>query len=220
MELILIRHGQIPSNMTGALDTAVPGPDLTELGIRQAEAIPSALSNRDVQTVAVSNLVRTAQTARPLLSALNLDANVDPGFAEVAAGNYEMHTDDRARQGYLKTAWGWADGDLSKRIPGGEDGFEAMGRFTDAVARVYATGADSAVVFSHGTAIRVWSALAIAEGGGPTGMVKERIDNSGAVFLTGEPGSWQLKDWHTLPLGGSSLVPTRRNDPTGEGEPK
>ena len=34
MRLLLIRHGQTPSNVLGLLDTAVPGPGLTDLGDR------------------------------------------------------------------------------------------------------------------------------------------------------------------------------------------
>ena len=35
--LHLVRHGQTPSNVAGALDTALPGAPLTELGREQAE---------------------------------------------------------------------------------------------------------------------------------------------------------------------------------------
>ena len=44
MRLLLIRHGQTPSNVLGALDTLVPGPGLTPLGLEQAAAIPDALA--------------------------------------------------------------------------------------------------------------------------------------------------------------------------------
>ena len=37
MRLILIRHGQTHSNVAHALDTTVPGADLTDLGREQAD---------------------------------------------------------------------------------------------------------------------------------------------------------------------------------------
>ena len=43
MRLLLIRHAQTPYNITGALDTAYPGAELTELGQRQARALPGGL---------------------------------------------------------------------------------------------------------------------------------------------------------------------------------
>ena len=33
--LVLVRHGQTPSNVAGVLDTALPGPGLTEEGQQQ-----------------------------------------------------------------------------------------------------------------------------------------------------------------------------------------
>ncbi|MCM1975585.1 histidine phosphatase family protein, partial [Streptomyces sp. G1] len=36
MRLLLVRHGQTPTNVDYLLDTAVPGPGLTELGLAQA----------------------------------------------------------------------------------------------------------------------------------------------------------------------------------------
>jgi release factor glutamine methyltransferase len=38
VRLLLIRHGQTPSNVLGLLDTAPPGPGLTDLGVEQAAA--------------------------------------------------------------------------------------------------------------------------------------------------------------------------------------
>lgn len=43
MRLILIRHGQTPSNVEHFLDTAVPGPGLTELGSQQMAGACAAL---------------------------------------------------------------------------------------------------------------------------------------------------------------------------------
>lgn len=46
MRLLLIRHGQTPSNLKHLLDTAAPGPGLTPLGQDQAAALPQALAGR------------------------------------------------------------------------------------------------------------------------------------------------------------------------------
>ena len=50
MRLLLIRHGQTPSNLKFLLDTAVPGAALTELGERQAAALPEALAEPRTST--------------------------------------------------------------------------------------------------------------------------------------------------------------------------
>ena len=51
MRLLLLRHGQTESNVIGALDTAVPGAPLNELGLRQAAAVPGAFSALEISTL-------------------------------------------------------------------------------------------------------------------------------------------------------------------------
>ncbi|WP_310525746.1 histidine phosphatase family protein, partial [Nocardioides sp.] len=59
MRLFLLRHGQTHGNVSGALDTGLPGLDLTDLGRRQAEAASRALAPEGIGAIAVSTLVRT-----------------------------------------------------------------------------------------------------------------------------------------------------------------
>lgn len=69
MRLLLVRHGQTPSNVRFLLDTAVPGPGLTELGERQAAALPEALAGEDIDALYASTLTRAQLTAAPLAGA-------------------------------------------------------------------------------------------------------------------------------------------------------
>nr|WP_284288846.1 histidine phosphatase family protein [Angustibacter aerolatus] len=89
MRLILVRHGQTPSNVQRLLDTAVPGADLTDLGRQQAERVPTGLADEPVEAVYASTLVRTQQTAGPLAAALGLDVQVRDGLREITAGDLE-----------------------------------------------------------------------------------------------------------------------------------
>ena len=75
MRLLLIRHGQTPHNVTGALDTAYPGAGLTELGQRQAAAVPASLADEDVSAVYASPLVRTQLTGTPLAQERGIGQN-------------------------------------------------------------------------------------------------------------------------------------------------
>ncbi|MCU1510800.1 MAG: histidine phosphatase, partial [Arthrobacter sp.] len=54
MRLLLIRHGQTPGNVLGQLDTAHPGPGLTELGERQAAALARSLTNEQIDLLYAS----------------------------------------------------------------------------------------------------------------------------------------------------------------------
>lgn len=220
MRLLLIRHGQTPSNVAGLLDTAIPGPGLTDLGRRQAAAIPGALEGRDFDVAAVSPLVRTRLTGDPLFSARGLDPLELPGLREVEAGALEMSGRREDQQTYIRTAFAWAAGDLDRAMPGGPDGHDFFSRYDAAVRTLAETWAGSAVVVSHGAAIRCWSTGRV-RGLDAATMQRTALVNTGAVEAEGDPESgWELVDFHPAPLGGPELAPetpstTVIDDPTG-----
>ena len=216
MRLLLIRHGQTPSNVAGLLDTAAPGPGLTELGHRQAAEIPDGLRGENIDGIWVSSLVRTHFTAAPLAASTGLEPTQLPGLHEIAAGDLEMRRDHEAVRIYLETVFAWGLGDRSPRMPGGEDGHEFFARFDESIASVAASGAQTAVVVSHGAAIRVWVAGS-ATNVPPSYAGEHDIQNTGVIELEGDPASgWRLLAWQGKPIGGSDLIDEDADDPTGE----
>src|SRR4051794_19882329 len=156
MRLLLLRHGQTHGNTSGALDTAIPGLELTDLGRRQAEAAARALAQEPIERIFVSPTHRTRQTATPLAEELGLELDVLDGLREIKAGDYEMATDHDSVLGYIGVVADWIEGRLETRMPGGETGHEYLARYDAAIAEVAATGAACALVVSHGAAIRTW----------------------------------------------------------------
>ena len=217
MRLLLIRHGQTPSNVAGALDTARPGAALTGLGRAQADAIPRMLQSEQIDAVYASALTRTQLTGGPLAAARGLDIRVREGLEEISAGDYEMHTDGDAVQKYIETGWRWALGDLDHTLAGGESGYAFFQRFDSAIGEV-AEAHDAAVVVSHGAAIRVWASSRAANVDSET-AVQRRLHNTGMCVLEGDPDSgWVLQRWHEEPLGGVDLEVALAHDVTGEPE--
>ncbi|MBB3327999.1 histidine phosphatase family protein [Microlunatus antarcticus] len=217
MRLLLIRHGQTPANVAGALDTAVPGLPLTALGEAQAAAVPAALADERVDGIYVSRLVRTQLTAAPLARARDLRVEVRDGFEEVSAGAYEMSSEPEAVEAYVGSLAAWMAGDLDHAVPGGEDGHAFRARYDAAVAAVVdAHRPDAtAVVFSHGAAIRAYAALATRLS--PEESHELWLANTGLAVLVGDPASgWRLDRWHAEPLGGSALLDRAAQDVTGE----
>ncbi|KQW47116.1 histidine phosphatase [Nocardioides sp. Root1257] len=215
MRLILIRHGETPSNVAGALDTAIPGAPLTPLGHRQADAIPAALADEAITAVHASPLVRTQLTATPLATARGLEIVVSDGLEEIGAGELEMRTDQLSISSYASTVTAWIAGDLAVPMPGGPDGHSFFNRYDAAVGAIAAGHADDATVVavSHGAAIRTFA----ARHGGPR---EERLLNTGAVVLDGDPSSgWTVARWSRDPLGGAHLVDEQALDPTGDPDP-
>jgi broad specificity phosphatase PhoE len=218
MKLLLIRHGQTPGNVLGQLDTAHPGPGLTELGERQAEALARSLVNERIEALYASALIRTQITAAPLGRLHTLDVEVLDGLHEIEAGSLEKLTDHESHKRYMGTVMSWAAGDLDRRMPAGPDGHDFFERFDAAIANVleHVSGPEAtAAVVSHGAAIRTWAGRR-AEGADHEFAAKHVLANTGIVALEGDPDNgWKLLHWDGSPVGGLALADPTAEDPTG-----
>lgn len=215
MRLILIRHGQTPNNVAGALDTAFPGAGLTPLGHEQAAAVPAALAAESVAAVYASSLVRTQLTGAPLAASLGLDVVVEHGLEEVAAGAYEMRSDPASVAAYAHGASTWMRGELGYRLDGGESGHEFLERYDAALAAIASRHADddTVAIISHGAAIRAWTAVRTREN--PLDGLEARLANTGAAYVSGAPDvRWRLDRWSSIPIGGLSLLDPTAHDIT------
>lgn len=217
MRLLLIRHGQTPSNVIGALDTARPGAGLTALGQAQAAAIPEVLGDERIEALYASVLTRTQLTGQPLATALGLDITVREGLEEISAGDFEMRADADAVEAYVQAARHWIGGDLAHAVAGGESGHDFFARYDAAIAEI-AHAHESAAVVSHGAAIRVWAASRAVNVASET-AAQRRLQNTGMCVLEGDPESgWVLQRWQEDPLGGIDLEDRLAHDVTGEPE--
>ncbi|MEU5535732.1 histidine phosphatase family protein [Streptomyces sp. NPDC020362] len=212
MRLLLVRHGQTPSNVGHLLDTAVPGPGLTLLGERQAAALPEALADEDIEALYASPLTRTRLTAAPLAAARSLDVIIRGGLREVSAGDLEMRPGDSPEgEQYLRTVFAWAAGDTALRIPGGESGEEALARLDAVIAEAAASGAGTVAMVGHGAAIRMWAA-ARADNVDVAFAAARPLENTGVVILEGSPSD----GFKALSWAGATVVPTGGGGPAGE----
>lgn len=208
MRLHLVRHGQTPSNLVAALDTAAPGAPLTPDGEAQARAVGRALATEPLEAVYASTLDRAQATAAEVARPHGLDVQVRDGLREVLAGDLEMRTDPEAVHRYLSTVVAWASGDLDATMPGGESGRDTLDRFDAVVAELLATGAGTVAAVSHGAMIRLWAMTRAANLDAATAG-RWSLDNTGVVTLeSGGPTGWYATRWqgevvpHGAPAGG------------------
>ncbi len=194
MRLLLVRHAQTASNVGRALDTAIPGAALTDLGHEQAARLVARLAGEHLDTVAASPLMRARQTAEPVAAARGLAVLTLDGLREIAAGELEMQTSARAIESYRGVIAAWATGALEVVMPGGSSGHEFFGRFDEAVRTLEDAGTRTVAV-SHGAAIRTWIAARCL--GVDAAMVSRRaLANTGAAIVEGSTCTgWQLIDW-------------------------
>jgi broad specificity phosphatase PhoE len=205
MRLLLIRHAQTTSNLSGHLDSRIPGPDLTELGRAQARAIPAALAGRPVSSITGSTMVRTVQTGQPLADDRGLIISVEDGIREIPAGDMEMAVGAAPLARYMKVAWAWAAGELDPRMPGAEDGHEFFDRFDGAVDNVISRNEELPIVISHGASIRVWVGNR-CDNVSDTFAADSELHNTGTALVErSDSGKWTLLEWTSLPLGGAAL---------------
>lgn len=195
MRLHLVRHGQTPSNLVAALDTAAPGAPLTPDGEAQARAVGRALATEPLEAVYASTLDRAQATAAEVARPHGLAVQVRDGLREVLAGDLEMRTDPEAVHRYLSTVVAWASGDLDATMPGGESGRDTLDRFDAVVAELLATGAGTVAAVSHGAMIRLWAMTRAANLDAATAG-RWSLDNTGVVTLeSGGPTGWYATRW-------------------------
>ncbi|MCX2931170.1 histidine phosphatase family protein [Mycobacterium sp. CVI_P3] len=218
--LTWVRHGESYGNVAGAgIDTKVPGPELTELGEQQAEAIAVQLNDGGYDSIYVSDMIRTHQTAAPLEALVpSLPVHEEAGIHEISAGIFEGSPIDSGlgRIGYFLIPVAWTLGLRSLPIPGGEtgNGFEA--RVDDVIDAVTANGATAPVLFSHGATIMVWTMMNV-DNPDIMLMLTHPLGNTAVVEVTGNPDDgWMLQSWdgaavsQNPPLAGQLFVNARR----------
>ncbi|MFI9023967.1 histidine phosphatase family protein [Streptomyces sp. NPDC053560] len=209
MRLLLIRHGQTPSNVGHLLDTTAPGPGLTELGEQQAAALPQRLADEKIDALYASTLVRTQLTAAPLAQARGLEVVVRDGIREITAGDLEMRGDAASNDQYQRVAFSWPAGRPELRMPGGENGTEMLARYDAVIEEIAASGVEAAAVVSHGAAIRTWSA-ARAGNLDADWAIAHPLPNTAVVVLEGTPATgWTAVTWSDLEMTGAEPQPGR-----------
>lgn len=205
MRLILVRHGQTQSNVDHIIDTGMPGPGLTELGQREAAALPDFLRADRVDAIFASPLLRAQQTAAPLAETRGLAVAVRDGIREIEAGDFEGTSDKASVHDFVSTEFAWVRGELDRRMPGAENGRETLARFDEVVAEAYDAGHASVVFVSHGSIIRTWSG-ARADNIEAGFVRRNPLNNTGVVVLEGSPDDgWTVLTWQNTAVGGPAL---------------
>lgn len=227
MRLMLIRHGQTPSNVLGLLDTGVPGPGLTDLGMEQAAALPATLAEHRIDAIYASTQHRAQLTAAPLAATRGLPIRIREGLCEIAAGDLEMLGDEVSTRTYLRTIRHWMSGALEVTMPGGPDGAAVLARVDAVVAEVVETlrrdvgDHGAAVLVAHGAVLRLWATVRASDlvtiegtlGHGHT------LHNTGMIVVDSTPsGGWGVVTWAGRAIGGPRLDDGAADGPAG-GDP-
>jgi hypothetical protein len=210
--LDFVRHGE-SGDMT-AVNTMVPGPELTDTGEQQAHALVNVLSGSGIDDIYASAMIRSQETAAPLAEALNLPIQILPGLNEIDAGIFEgipTNVGDLPLGGalYLLAPLAWTLGfdfvpQLGSTIDPNGIAFDES--FSGAVQSIYdgsvgsGTGTVTDAVFSHEAAIAIWALMNVNNPDFSVVLQEflstgELLPYTGQVVVDGSPGNWTLVSW-------------------------
>jgi probable phosphoglycerate mutase len=202
--LVLLRHGQTPSNVIGSLDSRPPGPSLTDLGREQAAAAAESLAAEPVVAVYASVAIRAQETAAPVAAAHDLPVQIVEGIHEAFVGDLECRNDPDSIRAFFDVFHHWTrDLELDVPMPGGESAQQVLDRFLPVVAGIRAQHEDGVVVLvSHGAAIRLAS-FALSPNVDAELADQHILHNTGRVVLESDETSgtgWRCLEWAGVPV--------------------
>jgi broad specificity phosphatase PhoE len=219
--LDFVRHGE-SGDMT-AINTMVPGPELTDTGEQQASDLAIALQHSGIDEIWASTMIRSQETAAPLAHELGLSIEpLQAGLNEINAGIFEgapTNVGDLPVGGalYLLAPALWTLGLTSVPELGSTDanGIVFDQRVDQAVQTIYdgSAAGDTDAVFSHEGTIAIWTlmnvnnpdyALVLKE----LFTTGELLPYTGQVVVDGSPGDWTLVSWDGTPVPADPGLPT------------
>ncbi len=203
-DILLIRHGQSEPYVPGTPFPLVEGhadPALTPAGQKQAGLLADRLASTRIDSIYVSTLRRTAQTAAPLAARLGLVPRAEPELREVHLGAWEggeyrqrvAERDPIVRQVFEQERW--------EVIPGAETSASLAARVRAAIERLAAAHAGHRLaVFTHGGVIA--QTLALASGSRPFAFLSADNGSISRLVITGR--HWIVRGFNdTAHLDGS-----------------
>ncbi len=205
MRMYLVRHGQSEGNISRP--DAPHDPGLTELGLSQANLVPSALKGEPLFALYASPMRRALQTAEPIGRAFDLPALVRPKLCETSRREWNMpeRVGKRKKSGLSMsevkqdfpdavTPQGLADEDPWWEMLDGEGRSQAYARATDALnslKNAHPGSDETIVVVTHGAFGSVLMSTALSSP--PTDYNRYGQYNCGISFLGITPEDTRLR---------------------------
>lgn len=209
-ELILLRHGETDWNRELRFQGQVDVP-LNAVGHAQAERLAQRLAGEPVHHLVSSDLVRTRQTAQPivrqLLPTLVLDTVTDAMLREQNFGSVDGMRVADIRAQHADVWDGWTQFQADFVIPGGESTRQFHARVMAAVQRlVKAHPGQTLVVVTHGGVLDMVYRTAL--GLGLNGPRQSAIPNAGYNRVRCDGDVFKILHWaDTLHLDGMPPQP-------------
>lgn len=196
-----VRHGENVANLSRTFSHRVFDGDLTDRGRDQALILARSLA--DVRPrfteMWVSPLRRAVQTAEILGHELDLHISGElDELREINVGELDGRNDATAWSIYDDVLANWRQGNLDRRLPGGENGHELVARVSSALHRLASVSAGRALIVAHGAILRaaVPTLMGTPDPGADmtTGSAAQIEVQPASIRLMNWPGDWAPPD--------------------------
>lgn len=165
-KVFIIRHGETDYNLNQLIQGRSINAPLNTTGRAQAAAIGNYLKTYSIDRVICSALMRTHQTAEPVLKHFGLDLIAATDLDEMNFGKYEGMKFESVTRELLDIQQRWKSGETDAPLPGGESPLDTFKR-ADLAVRHYLDQfqGETVVFFIHGRLIRIllseWTGLGL-----------------------------------------------------------
>lgn len=154
--IFIIRHGETDNNKIHRFQGRGINASINEKGREQAEAIAEALSKYPIEKVVTSSLIRTTETAEPLIEQKNPVVESYEELDEMGFGDYEGAYFHDIIDDIKVLQRRWESGDVSHAIAGGESPQDVYDRASTKLTEILKNSEEEYIAFYlHGRLIRI-----------------------------------------------------------------
>lgn len=170
MRLIIVRHGESEWNRIGRYQGQQDAP-LSELGMRQAEALAARLQREPLDAIFASPLQRAARTAQAIARHHpQVILAFEPALLEIGHGDWEGLMAEEVIGRYAEGLYEWRWHPTRAQMPNGESFSNILKRVLDFKERLcHEYGGQNVLISTHDVVVKILVADAL-------GMNMDRIN--------------------------------------------
>ncbi len=155
-QVYIIRHGETDNNKNHKLQGRGINASINEIGELQAREIAEALVDVPIQKVIVSSLIRTLETATPLIEQKNALVESYSELDEMSFGKWEGSFFGDVRNEIHDLHIRWSSGEVDAEVEGGESPQQVFDRASAKIVEVLENSNEDYIAFViHGRLIRI-----------------------------------------------------------------
>ena len=189
--VFIIRHGETDNNKFHLLQGRGIDASINSKGQAQAQAVAEALEKFPITKVVTSSLIRTKETAQPLVDLKEPVVESYSDLDEMGFGKWEGTNFYDNKEEILALQQRWNEGEVNAEVPGGESPQQVYDRAAKKVVEVLENSDDEYIAFYvHGRLIRIL--LAGLLGIGLKNMQQIKHENGSINHLTWTKGGFEV----------------------------